>query len=141
MVWYLWGEGLKIRKETVDPTLINDHQHRGIQRGSRPAIFAAGDQEPQKQKLQRRADGKQQAFTKQTFWETRLHHGCFFSLLDEMNYSEHNEERKNVAVCVLMTMTLLNSYKTSLQDDEHGNKYTPSHKTQPAVNMRISESP
>lgn len=58
-----------------------------------------------------------------------------------MNYSEHNEERKNVAVCVLMTMTLLNSYKTSLQDDEHGNKYTPSHKTQPAVNMRISESP
>lgn len=50
-----WG----IRKEIANPTLVNDCGYRGIQRGNSPAIFTVGDQEPQKQKLQREADRKQ----------------------------------------------------------------------------------
>lgn len=54
---------LKYGKEKVNPILIND-QHREIQRGNSPAIFTAGHKEPQKKKLQRKADGKEQTFTK-----------------------------------------------------------------------------
>lgn len=77
MVWYACGWTLEIRKEIADPTLIND-QHRGIQRGNSRALFTAADQEPQKKKLKRKTDGKEE--TKQKFWETQLYYRWFFSL-------------------------------------------------------------